>query len=313
MKQRVYFLINTKSGGRRAVKLLSRLRQHGQNSEHFLEADELAYDRQDEQLAKARASEVVVLGGGDGTLSSLLPQLAGSNAKIGILPLGTGNDLARELGIMRLPMDTSALLDFYRTAGSRELSFFELECTDGSGRRATFINYVSFGYDAKVVQQFDAWRGTKFWSLWRGVWANRAAYFGACLAHLGHSLGGAPELVLDGATRATPNQGGRGIIFANICSIMGMGRSNLYGSAFDENVECIAVQSIFNYTAMLTHYKLPLFHPQFLGSGRAWELSGLPKDVHVQIDGEPRPDLSCSSYRISPKGRVAVLVREQTP
>ncbi|MFL6734755.1 MAG: diacylglycerol/lipid kinase family protein [Sphingomicrobium sp.] len=52
------------------------------------------------------ASEpLVVVGGGDGTLSSAAAELSGSGTRLGILPLGTLNHFARDLGI---PTDLEA-------------------------------------------------------------------------------------------------------------------------------------------------------------------------------------------------------------
>lgn len=43
--------------------------------------------------------QLVIIGGGDGTINSALPALYRFKLRLGILPLGTANDLARSLGI----------------------------------------------------------------------------------------------------------------------------------------------------------------------------------------------------------------------
>ena len=57
------------------------------------------------ELARAAAAggaAVVVAAGGDGTINAVAQGVAGTRAALGILPLGSANDLAREYGIPRL-------------------------------------------------------------------------------------------------------------------------------------------------------------------------------------------------------------------
>src|SRR6476661_5690984 len=46
-----------------------------------------------------RGDELVVVGGGDGSISAAASALAGSKTALGILPLGTLNHFARDLGL----------------------------------------------------------------------------------------------------------------------------------------------------------------------------------------------------------------------
>jgi YegS/Rv2252/BmrU family lipid kinase len=49
--------------------------------------------------AIAEEHDLIILGGGDGSVSSVVYYLAGRNTVLGLLPLGTANDFARTLGI----------------------------------------------------------------------------------------------------------------------------------------------------------------------------------------------------------------------
>lgn len=52
----------------------------------------------------------VVLGGGDGTLNAAAPALIETGLPLGVIPLGTANDLARTLGLPADPVEAAALV-----------------------------------------------------------------------------------------------------------------------------------------------------------------------------------------------------------
>ena len=52
--------------------------------------------------ALAKKPDLMILGGGDGTISGLVDKLVGTNIALAVLPLGTANSFARSLGI---PLD----------------------------------------------------------------------------------------------------------------------------------------------------------------------------------------------------------------
>ncbi len=57
-----------------------------------------------------RGDELVVVGGGDGTISAAASALVGTETRLGILPLGTLNHFARDLGIPAKLDDASKLI-----------------------------------------------------------------------------------------------------------------------------------------------------------------------------------------------------------
>lgn len=64
------------------------------------------------QIIRARrdSTDLVILGGGDGTVSSCAEVLLDCSLPFAILPLGTANDLARSVGVNDLPQAFDAIL-----------------------------------------------------------------------------------------------------------------------------------------------------------------------------------------------------------
>lgn len=66
----------------------------------------------------AKKPDMVILGGGDGTISGLVDKLVGKGVILGVLPLGTANSFARTLGI---PLDIPGAVDVLRSGTPRRI------------------------------------------------------------------------------------------------------------------------------------------------------------------------------------------------
>jgi YegS/Rv2252/BmrU family lipid kinase len=138
----ISLIVNPAAGGGRAGRLLGdvgnalsahRLAHHVERTLSLEHASELA-------LAAARAGEVAVAFGGDGLIGALAGALKHSDAILGVLPGGRGNDLARVLGI---PRDPVAACQVLASGVVRALDLGE------AGDR-TFIGIASCGFDSEA-------------------------------------------------------------------------------------------------------------------------------------------------------------------
>lgn len=100
------------------------------------------------RTAVADGSEVVVAVGGDGTVRAVAESVAGSSAELGIVPLGTGNLLATNLGL-------AAGLDAVPRALSAPARTLDTAVVNGE----RFAVMAGVGFDALMIR--DAADGTK--------------------------------------------------------------------------------------------------------------------------------------------------------
>lgn len=92
---------------------------------------------------------IVLAAGGDGTLNAVIHGLGGSETALGVLPAGTMNVFAREMGIPVPNMQTSNLekaLEIVRQGFIREVDLFE-------ANRQAFVQMAGVGFDAQVIEE----------------------------------------------------------------------------------------------------------------------------------------------------------------
>ena len=82
-------------------KLVARLRTHGIQAEVYLKTSSKTVRQWVREAVKGHEA-LVIVAGGDGTIEDVAAELVGSDTVLGIVPTGTMNNLARELGI---PLD----------------------------------------------------------------------------------------------------------------------------------------------------------------------------------------------------------------
>jgi diacylglycerol kinase (ATP) len=93
----------------------------------------------------------VVAAGGDGTIHEVVNGLADSSLPLGILPLGTANVLAGEIGLPSRPLDVARILAL---APSRPVWPGEA-WAEGAVTGQRFLIMAGVGFDADVVEALD--------------------------------------------------------------------------------------------------------------------------------------------------------------
>ena len=305
-------LINPVAGGGKGRALIERLKTYKASGTFIGEIEELNPSAIKSQLERGRSYDSVLIGGGDGSVSQVIAELDGSHPPIGLLPLGTGNDLAKESGIYRhfSISNPLQLILRYRKNQTKDVTVWKIEFDYNEKRSVRFLNYVSFGMEGRVVNRFSRWRKSPFYRPVKlfGVLGNRSAYGAAGLSEFFYRLKlDKAKIAHDGIPLQLSSPRCISLIFANIRSMMGLGISNSHSSFLDEKIELVMTDSPLNYLSMISRLRGPIPAPKFLGSGGTWAVSGLPKGTALQIDGESRPDVAAESYTISPDGRVKLL------
>ena len=147
MAQQIALLTNPTSGrgrgARTAQQVAPRLRDAGYAVRELVGRDA------DEALEHAHACvdegvETLVVVGGDGMVHQAVQALAGSGSRLGVVPAGTGNDVARYLGVPR--RDVDAAVDVVIGGRERTLDL-------GRAGSRYFVTVLAAGFDAVVNER----------------------------------------------------------------------------------------------------------------------------------------------------------------
>ena len=140
----------------RALLLVNRHARHGQNriTEAIKQLKKLGFDLQEESMDNPQQLpelirryqnrvDLVIIGGGDGTLNAAADALVETQLPLGILPLGTANDLARTLGI------PDSLPEACKIIAQGQLRRIDLGWVNGKH----FFNVASMGLSVQITER----------------------------------------------------------------------------------------------------------------------------------------------------------------
>jgi YegS/Rv2252/BmrU family lipid kinase len=146
------------------------------------------------RAAVAACCKAVLVAGGDGTVHEVVNGLVGSDAAMGVLPVGTGNVWAKEVGLPTLGLtQPDRLLTAARMLVDGEVRWVDV----GRVGDRYFLNSAGVGIDASVAAQVEP--RTRTAKQWGGV----VPYLVAGLSIARDFRGARSTIVVDGRTIRT--------------------------------------------------------------------------------------------------------------
>ena len=171
---KVLFVINPVSGGKEKTDWEEKIRTYFRESEHNMEfyvltgvSDEVSVQH---HIGSVQPDRVVGVGG-DGTIKMLAGMLQRSDIPLGIIPAGSANGMARELGV---PIEVQAALDISVNGMVKPIDVIRINGND------ICIHLSDIGMNAMLVKYFEKSkkRGMTGYAkaIFRVLWEKRKLY-----------------------------------------------------------------------------------------------------------------------------------------
>ncbi|MET3810037.1 diacylglycerol kinase family protein [Arthrobacter sp. UYEF3] len=264
---------------------------------------------EDPGFSQARAAvefgaDVVLAGGGDGTVRAVAEVLAHTDIAMGLLPLGTGNLLARnvnlEIGDLRGCVDT-ALFGHQRFIDTARMRVENART--GQSADHAFLVIAGIGLDAEVVG--DTYDGLKKAVGW-------LAYTEAGVRHL---PGRRKRVAISLDDQPEQSRKIRSVLFAN-CGLIPGGIDFIPQAMIDDGVLDVVVMSPRSAIGWLAMYwKIVLKHKRTLPvmtyyrSGKIVIRCAEP--MPTQVDGDPTGEATTVTVQVAPRS-LLIRVKEDS-
>ncbi|PFG31561.1 diacylglycerol/lipid kinase family protein [Paramicrobacterium agarici] len=239
--------------------------------------------------------DVLVAVGGDGLVNLAINALAENQVPLAIVPTGTGNDLARGLGIARQKPDAAAqrILDSLRSGSIRSIDVGVATTSAGERR---FGGVVSVGFDARVNARANRMRWPR----------GRARYVVATLRELAGLRAERMTMAMDSEMTT------RDVAFMSVANnrFIGGGMAIAPHARLDDGMlDVVRVDPISRVTLLTffprvfagTHTRLPIVHER-----RVSEITVSGPEADVFADGENLGALPVS-IRVLPRALRVIV------
>jgi len=151
-KKKILFIINPISGGHnkaQIIRAIPKLLDDNKFDISFAHSKRAGHAAKIAKKAVEKNMDIVVAVGGDGTINEIASQLVNTSTTLAIVPCGSGNGLARDLGVSLR----------YRKAIKQINKLNSKKIDVGVCNNQYFFSLVGVGFDAKVAYDFN--RGKK--------------------------------------------------------------------------------------------------------------------------------------------------------
>ena len=141
-----------KADAPRLVALLRTLSaEAGWEPPHIIETSVEDPGQEATRTALAQGATAVLVAGGDGTVRAVSETMAGSGVPLSIVPSGTGNLLARNLGLALDSPATAIDAVFHGDRHPVDIGWAELTRADGDQHEHGFVVLAGIGLDAHMI------------------------------------------------------------------------------------------------------------------------------------------------------------------
>ena len=217
---------------------------------------------------------MVVVVGGDGTVREVAHGLEGSDRPLLIVPSGTENLLANELGF------DEKLKTVIRTFEAGYIRPLDL----GSANGKCFTSIVGFGFDGRVVERVSRQRlghidhFDYFWPIWRTFWGYE---FEPLKVQVDS------EEIFDG----------RGLVFVGNISRYAAGLQILHYADFSDGLLDVCIYKCASRLHLVKHSVMTVLKQHtrcrdvIYRQGRKITVSPDNADIKTEVDGDPGPAL----------------------
>ncbi len=152
----IHFIINPVAGGGNSLEKLVEAINTAFNREsytaqlHFSKYQ--GHAKEIAELLVKKSPSCIVACGGDGTINEVASVIAGSDIKLGIVPIGSGNGLAANL---RLPKDISIALQLIKQGNTKKIDA-------GLINGKYFFSNTGVSFDAEVIKIYEQQKAKGF-------------------------------------------------------------------------------------------------------------------------------------------------------